>query len=226
MVRIYAANVSGLPDPKEIPQMIEGLPEKRKEKILRYRFVEKRIQGLGAGLLLEYVLQFHGKCSKDIRFGENGKPELDNFFFNLSHAGDIVICAVSDKDVGCDVEKVSTEPKGIAEKFFCISENEHLNHLEGMERVDEFFRIWTLKESYMKMTGEGMRLELNRMEFIFDTSVKVYRDGALCPCAIKEYAIPGYKCSVCSADVEFAKDLIWVNLLEGKSAVYEAKSEK
>ncbi len=213
MVTVYATNISKLPDPKEMPQMMAQLPLERQEKTMRYRFADKRKQSLGAGLLLEYVLKLHGKSSSDMRFGENGKPELDNFCFNLSHAGDFVICAVSRKLVGCDVEEITTEPKHMAEKFFCKSENEHLNHLVGAERINEFFRIWTLKESYMKMTGEGMCLALNRMEFIFEESVKVYRDSEFCSCRIKEYEIPGYKCSVCSEDIEFAEDLCWVDLI-------------
>lgn len=210
MVSVYATNISNLPDPKEMPQMMESLSQERREKTLRYRFEDKRKQSLGAGLLLEHVLQLYGKYSRDIRFGENGKPELDNFFFNLSHAGDYVICAVGDKPVGCDVEEITKEPKHMAEKFFCKSENEHLNQLEGAERVNEFFRIWTMKESYMKMTGEGMRLALDRVEFVLEKTVKVYRDRELCFCEIKEYEIPGYKCTVCSEDVEFANDLCWV----------------
>lgn len=210
MVTIYATNISKLPEPKDVPQIMEGLPQERKEKILRCRLAEKRKQSLGAGLLLEHVLRLHGKRSSDICFGANGKPELNGLFFNLSHAGDIAVCAVSDKAVGCDVEKVAAEPKHIAERFFCKSENNYLDDLDGKARENEFFRIWTLKESYMKMTGEGMRLALNRMEFVFGESVMVYRDGKLCPCAIKEYDIPGYKCSVCSEDMEFANDLQWV----------------
>ena len=193
MVTVYATNISNLPDPKEIPQIMASLSQKRQEKTLRYRFEDKRKQSLGAGLLLEYVLQLHGKSSRDIRFGENGKPELENFFFNLSHAGDYVICAVGDKLVGCDVEKITKEPKYMAEKFFCKSENEHLNQLEAEERIREFFRIWTMKESYIKMTGEGMRLALDRMEFVLENPVKVYRDGMCCACGIHEYEIGGYK---------------------------------
>ena len=213
MVIIYATNISKLQDPKEVPHLLASLPQARQEKILRCRVADKRKQSLGAGLLLEYVLNLHGKSSMEIKIGENGKPQLENFFFNLSHAGDYVICAVGEELVGCDVEKITQEPKNLAEKYFCKSEKEHLNQLEGIERTKEFFRIWTLKESYMKMTGEGMRLALNRVEFIVGDRVKVYRDGVLCSCGIKEYEIVGYKCSVCSEDIAFSQELRWVDLL-------------
>ncbi len=212
MIRVYAADVSQLPDPKQRPEILSVLPKQRQEKILRCRVLDKRKQSLGAGLLLEYVLNLYGKTSADLRVGENGKPELDDFFFNLSHAGDYAICAVGDKIVGCDVEKITKEPPNLAEKYFCKSENEHLNQFFGAKRTKEFFRIWTLKESYMKMTGEGMALALNRVEFILGEAVSVYRDGIRCVCGIKEYEIDGYKCSVCSEDVEFAEKLCCVEL--------------
>ncbi len=212
MVTIYATNISKLPDPKDVPKVMNGLLQARKEKILRCLFVEKRKQSLGAGLLLEYVLNLYGKDSSEIRIGENEKPEIDGFFFNLSHAGDIVLCAVGNQNVGCDIERVSKEPKQIARRCFCKSENEYLDSFKGQARVNEFFRIWTLKESYMKMTGEGMRLRLERMEFVFGDFVQVYRDGIKCSCSIKEYEIPGYKCSVCSEEEKFVDNLHWVDL--------------
>ena len=55
---------------------------------------------------------------------------------------------------------------------------------------DEFFRLWTMKESYVKMTGEGLRLPLNQFEIRFEERVKIYRDGKTCACFLKEYEIP------------------------------------
>lgn len=198
-------NVTSLPDPREFPEIMNGLPEERKQKTLRYKQLNDRKQSLGAGLLLEKVLRIRGKSMETIRYGEHGKPEIDGIYFNLSHSHDIAVCAVSDKPVGCDVEKIEEVTKRIAERFFTENEIAYLERFEEEEKLNEFFRIWTMKESYMKMTGEGMSLGLKNFEFIFRDKVEVYRENNLCSCTIKEYEIPGYKLTVCAEETEFAE---------------------
>jgi len=122
----------------------------------------------------------------------------------------MVICAVSEKPIGCDVEKVKEANLKVADRFFTEKEVEYLNALDKDNRADAFFRLWTMKESYMKMTGEGMKLALDQFEFVFEEPVKVFRNGEICPCFIKEYELPGYKVSVCAEDGEFAEIIMTV----------------
>ena len=214
MVYVYAANVSSLPDPEVVPEVMDGLTEERKEKILHCRQKAHRKQRLGASLLLKKALLLHGIPMETIRYGRYGKPEADGICFNLSHSRDMAVCVISDQAVGCDVEKIRGIRDGIAERFFTKSEVAYLNSLEEDERKHAFFRLWTMKESYMKMTGEGMHLGLDGVEFVFeDTEVQVYRDGRRCSCFIKEYAVPGYKVTVCANEAKFT-DLIELPLLE------------
>lgn len=212
MVCVYIANVSKLQDPKDFPDIMEGLSEARKQKILRYRVQDVRVQSLGASLLLKHVLHLHGASLEEIHYGEHGKPELDHLYFNLSHSHDIAVCVVSENSVGCDVEQIATAPWRIAERYFCKKELEHLETFQGEEKNSEFFRLWTLKESYMKMTGEGLSLGLNYIEFVFDKEIKVLRDGKICDCYFKEYELPGYKFTVCAKEQEFAKEPVMVKL--------------
>jgi len=37
--------------------------------------------------------------------------------------------------------------------------------LTGQEQSKQFFRYWTLKESYIKLTGKGLREALDRFSF-------------------------------------------------------------
>ena len=112
--------------------------------------------------------------------------------------------AVGDKEVGCDVEKIAKAPKRIAERFFHPGEKAYLKACGEERQNGEFYRLWTMKESYIKMTGEGMRLSLDRIEFVLGTEkVRVRRDGELISCHIREYDVPGYKISVCSWEEDF-----------------------
>ena len=49
MVHVYMANIENLPDPLEVPKIMEGLSKERKKKIVRYKMVAGRKQSLGAG---------------------------------------------------------------------------------------------------------------------------------------------------------------------------------
>ncbi len=210
MVYIYALNVQDLPDPAQEPSVMEGLWEERKQKILRYKLTESRKQSLGAGLLLKWVLQRHGVTVEKLSYGPNGKPEAEGVFFNLSHSGQWVVCAIGDTPVGCDVEEIAPVREGIAERFFTKNEVAYLNRFDGEQRQEEFFRLWTLKESYMKMTGEGMSLALDRFEFEIKDTLKVYRDGKACGCLVREYELPGYKLAVCAEEGRFAEVVKYV----------------
>ena len=120
----------------------------------------------------------------------------------------MVVCAVGEKPVGCDIEKIGEFREGVATRYFSKRENEYISQFDSYAKRDEFYRFWTMKESYLKMTGEGMSLSLDRLEFVLDEEVKVLRDGELCFCRIKEYQIPKYKLSVCAEDLNFDNNFV------------------
>ena len=204
MVYTYAANINNLPDPIADPECMEDLPEYRKKKILRYKQKNDRIQSFGAGLLLNQVFDLHGIKDQPVTYGENGKPLMADICFNISHSHQMVVCSLSRQPVGCDIERVRNVQEGMAERFFTQNEIQYLNQYDGENRQHEFFRIWTMKESYMKMTGEGMKLGLDSFEFQIGESVQVYRRGELCPCFVKEYELPGHLLTVCAEENEFS----------------------
>lgn len=213
MIQVYAADITNLPDPMRESSVMADLSDQRKEKIMRHKMEKDRKQSLGAGLLLREVLFRHGVADREITYGENGKPQMEDFFFNLSHSNGVVLCAAGDCAVGCDVEKIKREPCGLARHFFCESEIAYLDQLSGADRDREFFRLWTMKESYMKMTGEGMRLSLKQFEFVLEDGISVYRDGKRVSCFFQEYEIPGYRVCVCGKEQKFADKMEWICLI-------------
>lgn len=105
------------------------------------------VEGLSAPLSPAYI------------YGKRGKPYFRDIplFFNLSHSGDYVVCVVSEHEVGVDIQKQKTvREQQISNRFFHEKEKEWLAGLSAKERTAGFFCLWTRKEAYGKMTGEGI----------------------------------------------------------------------
>lgn len=194
MVRVFMTNTENLPDPLEHTHWLEGLPEERKDKIKRIRRIKERRQSLGAGLLLEYAKK---QCSG-----------LGISNYNLSHSGNVVICAASNRPVGCDLEIIiGKAPIKVARRYFCKGEIDYLDTLKGVEQNEEFYRLWTIKESYVKMHGKGLAMGLDSFEVIPEKEVKIQKNGVIEGCHIKEYDLSGYKVTVCGLENEFVETI-------------------
>ena len=63
-----------------------------------------------------------------------------------------------------DIEKNVNAPLEIAEHYFYSSERKYIE--AAVDPGKAFFTLWTLKESYMKMTGRGMSLPLDSFEIV------------------------------------------------------------
>ena len=80
MVYVYLANISNLPDPLEVPEIMDGLLDSRKDKIIKCKQLKSRKQSLGAGLLLQKALEIHGKSVEEIYY-INNRELLSSLFF-------------------------------------------------------------------------------------------------------------------------------------------------
>ena len=107
----------------------------------------------------------------------NGKPSIDpnvgphQVQFNLSHTRGLVAVALASRGViGVDVEEIDEAKANlaIAEAYFARSEVEMLQKAPPSERARCFFRLWTLKEAYIKAIGKGLSAPLNSFAFTFE----------------------------------------------------------
>lgn len=100
------------------------------------------------------------------RYGERGKPYFENIplFFSISHSGEYVLCAVSRRELGADIQKIqSADVLKLAKRFFSESECRTLEGCEShRERQRLFFGFWARKEAYGKLTGEGVTAVLRK----------------------------------------------------------------
>lgn len=154
-MKVYLADAAWLPDPADAPDLLGRLSEARRERVLRLKVPLKRREAFGAGLLLSEILPRYGADPNEIRLSERGKPLCDGVWFNLSHSCGQVALAVSEHGaVGCDLERVRAVPERLLSRWSEGEREEIASAEEGRERA--FFRLWTAKESYLKMTGEGI----------------------------------------------------------------------
>src|SRR5690606_35000212 len=103
--------------------------------------------------------------------------------FNLSHTRGMAVLAVTRAgEVGVDVESVQrrVELLALSERYFAASEHRRIAQLSGPAQREQFFRVWTLKEAYLKACGLGLRIALD--SFAFDCahdyrSVQLHMDA-------------------------------------------------
>jgi len=123
-----------------------------------------------------------GIANRDIALAYNafGKPVLphsEGIHFNVSHSGEWIVCAGDNREVGVDVEQVRPIDLNIAKRFFHPSEFAQLMAVEDHRRLELFFKLWTLKESYIKAIGKGLSRPLNTFSFDLTNGVPTLDSG-------------------------------------------------
>lgn len=171
--KLFVADVRDLDNDALFKHYYNLMPRDRQKKIDTYLFKKDKKLSLGVGILLMLALDKMGLDINNLNFVEkhNKKPYIKNqkIFFNLSHSEDKVLCAIASSEIGCDIEKIQDIDLMIAKRFFYNEEYELLLSQSVQEKQNDlFYRLWTLKESFMKITGLGFHLPLNKFCILFD----------------------------------------------------------
>lgn len=206
-VEIYCVNISKntKADYESFKKIVST---ERRAKAEKYRLYYDSVRSVYAEVLLKYALKL--KCEKksiyNIAYNEYGKPYLqgeNKFFFNISHSGDWAIIAFGSSQVGVDIEKIDVNNISYLADAFTEDEKTYVNTQDKAQQIKNIFRLWTLKESYVKYLGTGMFTDL--ADFTVDLSIGKVRntsDGAVIKGIHFNSAIidTEYYLSVCSAD--------------------------
>ena len=231
MLGIYAVKQSHLLNDKDFNFLLTYVSDDKKERINRYMIRSAAQQSLISDVLVRSIIHEQlGLSNEEIRFGRNnyGKPYLigrDDFYFNVSHSDEWVVCAVSDSVVGVDVEKIKPTDYNISKRFFSEDENKYLVCKKGQQKLDSFYDLWTLKESYIKAIGKGLHMSLR------DFSIIIYNGFIYLKHQIesqffnfKQFSIyMGYKLSVCLGN-EFVNERLSVQKYHDFHSYIENKS--
>lgn len=111
-----------------------------------------------------------------IAYGEKGKPFFQNnnsLHFSISHTQGYIAICFHNKPIGIDIEYLRKAKKEIVQRFFHPKEYEYLNQIQDQIILNqEFTRIWTLKEAFVKCTGEGIANNFKAFAIKTNTQVK------------------------------------------------------
>ena len=149
----------------------EKLPtvsEERRARVERVRSDSMKAELLAAEIVRDYALKtVFGIENPEIEIGELGKPMLKgetDKFFNISHSGRIAACTVSNVECGLDVECIEHphEMMNIAGRFFSTLEQNAV--MMSPNPNEAFCRLWTIRESYVKMRGTGFSMGLKALK--------------------------------------------------------------
>ena len=156
-----------------------NVPERRRARTLR-RPADRR-RHLAARALVRTVLsRYLPVAPREWVFDPDahGRPRivapqgLPPLEFNIAHSGGVVMLGVTaGSALGVDVElpRRRTDTVGL-ERYFAPRERSALAALPPAQRRGRFFELWTLKESYLKARGLGLRLPLDGLTFEPQTS--------------------------------------------------------
>ena len=133
----------------------------RKDRVDRLKTGRSRLLSLGAGILFDEAVRKRGLDPDrlEIATAANGRPFLPDhpdIHFSLSHSGNMAMCAVSEKIVGCDIQIIDERRLSAAQKAFSAEEAEIFEKLDKAGRTAFFYRVWVLKESLAKADGRGL----------------------------------------------------------------------
>lgn len=161
-----------------------------KQRISRFVFQDDAKSSLiGRLMLRKFVHTTMSLEYQNIHFGrdDRGKPYLlgvgdKPVNFNISHQGDYVVLAGSNgKNIGIDLMKIEPPANKNVPEFFRIMKRQFSDHEwktiysypTESEQVACFYRMWCLKESYVKNIGLGITVALNEISFKIKSDLKI-----------------------------------------------------
>ncbi|MFX3636545.1 MAG: 4'-phosphopantetheinyl transferase superfamily protein [Candidatus Pristimantibacillus sp.] len=207
MMEICGVKLQWDVDLVKMNHLVSVLPIEKQQRVRRYIHREDALRTVTADILSRSMIcRSLNIKNADIQLVHNeyGKPFLSGVTtklqFNNSHSGQWAVCALSHAAVGIDVEQISEIDMDIAKHYFSEQEYSDLCDHADDQRLDYFFDLWTLKESYIKAAGMGLSLPLKSFSIRKDNdAIALHTLNELKFCSFKQYPIDSsYKMSVCA----------------------------
>jgi len=181
MVKIFAYNFKKVLHKNDFKFIMGVLSESEKRRIDSFKRKDDQVRNmLGRYLLRKILSKYLDIFPEKIELTSNdyGKPifsndKFNNINFNVSYSGDWIVVVVSEHGkIGVDIEKIRPVNITISENCFAKEEILYLYN-QKVRKLKTFYKIWTLKESFVKAIGEGLFCSLKSFYFEFDRSGRI-----------------------------------------------------
>lgn len=155
MSEVFIQSVEGI----DLDYVWNELSDIRKAKIKRLKNKKQALLSAAAELALNKAVRKWFPDSHipvNYAYTKTGKPYLTELdaYISLSHSGELAVCAISENEIGVDIQNIDQMDIKIAKRFFSNEENDYIYN--SVDSNKAFFEIWVKKEARVKLTGEGI----------------------------------------------------------------------
>ncbi len=148
---------------QEVERLLRIVPSPRRDDALRYKHTFGRYCCLRSWEMLMELLSREGISNMPTwRYNEYGKPYLvQGPFFSISHCKQAILVAISDREIGVDVESIRRADDSLVRRTMNEAEQARIASAPDPQRA--FIALWTRKEAVVKMRGTGILDDLHRV---------------------------------------------------------------
>jgi len=219
LIRVAATTIDISLSESDYQYFLTLLPEEKRKRVLNFHFRADAFRSILGEILLRYQLkEYYGINEYQTAVTAKGKPFMvypDNIKYNISHSGSWVICAISKMDIGIDVECVSGQQslddmEQISPYFMIGEELRAIKHFQKEERLERYFYFWTMREAFVKCTGEGIDMLKKNQYSLSGNYETVYRNERY---IFKELPFQkNYKLAICMKGEVDVQEVEYVNI--------------
>lgn len=163
MIQITYTQISDTYTTGQWQKWLALLPTPMQQQNRRFVQWKDRLRHLFGKLLIRDILMAAGfgpDCLEQLYYNEFNRPYISEAVdFNLSHSGDIVICAFTKiGKIGVDVEQITPVDFSDFDNVMTPGQWQRIHAAPDPQRM--FFTCWAIKESMIKAESSGMSLPL------------------------------------------------------------------
>ena len=127
--------------------------------------------------------------SLNIKYSKNGKPVINNeLFYSITHSKNYIAVAISNKNIGIDIEEINDFNIENIDVFTNKKEQEHINKSD--DKLISSIKIFTIKEAYIKYKDLSL-FDIKKIDIIKNNNID------LDECNIKSIKNDEYILSIC-----------------------------
>lgn len=146
------------------PEILDQLSDEEKQEVETFTNLKRQREYVTSRLLLRDMVtnldvdpqSFF--IHKDELGQPHGRAKDKQFWVSIAHTDELVFCGITQqKAIGVDLEPANRSvPDKLRPRIMHPDEEQLFSEIETI-------RLWTIKEAYIKLRGQGLRLNMNQV---------------------------------------------------------------